>query len=290
MRERLTSTLGALRADALADSELRAWLPSVGALALVALSILLQGDEAPANRMVLIRAAAVITVCLRWFTPRLPTALLWLLGDAVVLSALVQLSGQWFSPYYFLVVAGIWWAAHRHMRHSGLVYAVVFSILFGWISVGTSLADARLHEVLEDVVVALVIGLLADWYVRVDRRAVALTDALAALGYVGASPAALHRDLVRATTGVVLPVDSLLAGGQVGLKMQETELLGLLMLGLTNPQLAETMHLSEATVKFRLTRLYRRLGVRGRAEAIAWARAHGLSAAGEGPPAGPVRA
>ncbi len=260
---------------------MRAWLPSLVALGLVGLAILVQGDEAPADRMTVIRVAAVTTIGLRWFTPRLPAALLWLFGDVLIMSMLVQVTGQWFSPYYLLVVAGIWWAAHRQMRYSGFLFAALFSTLFLWISVGPSLADARLQEVLEDVVVALVIGLLADWYVRVDRRAVALTDALTALSHGGVSAAALHRDLVRATSDVVLPLDSLLAGGQVGLRMQETELLGLVMLGLTNQQLAETMHISEATVKYRLTRLYRHIGVRSRAEAIAWARAHGLGAGEE---------
>lgn len=73
-----------------------------------------------------------------------------------------------------------------------------------------------------------------------------------------------------------LPVDSLIAGAHLGLEVRETEMLGFLVMGLTNQEVADALSISEATVKYRLTRLYRRLGVRRRAEAIALARSMGM--------------
>jgi DNA-binding NarL/FixJ family response regulator len=64
-----------------------------------------------------------------------------------------------------------------------------------------------------------------------------------------------------------VPVDVVLAAGQLGLTAIQAELLAYLVLGLTNLEIAEATQVSEAAVRYRLTRLYRTLGVIGRREA-----------------------
>jgi DNA-binding CsgD family transcriptional regulator len=74
-----------------------------------------------------------------------------------------------------------------------------------------------------------------------------------------------------------ISLDVVLAAGQLGLTAIQAELLSYLVLGLTNMEISDATRLSEAAVRYRLTRLYRMLGVRGRREAADRARALGLS-------------
>jgi DNA-binding CsgD family transcriptional regulator len=62
-----------------------------------------------------------------------------------------------------------------------------------------------------------------------------------------------------------------------GLTEREVEVLRLLPRGLSNAEIAETLFLSPRTVQTHLTNLYGKLGVSGRAEAVAYAMAHGLA-------------
>ena len=57
---------------------------------------------------------------------------------------------------------------------------------------------------------------------------------------------------------------------------REKEILRLMAEGLTNVQLARMLWLSEQTVKFHLSNIYRKLGVANRTEAGRWAQVHGL--------------
>jgi DNA-binding NarL/FixJ family response regulator len=52
--------------------------------------------------------------------------------------------------------------------------------------------------------------------------------------------------------------------------------------GQTNPQIATVLHLSPKTVMHHSTNVYRKLGVRGRAEAVALAYQTGLLQTGTG--------
>jgi DNA-binding NarL/FixJ family response regulator len=56
---------------------------------------------------------------------------------------------------------------------------------------------------------------------------------------------------------------------------REGQLLRLMAQGLDNARIAEELHLSEQTVRNYVSRLYDKLGVETRAEAIVWARDHG---------------
>jgi DNA-binding NarL/FixJ family response regulator len=59
------------------------------------------------------------------------------------------------------------------------------------------------------------------------------------------------------------------------LTRREMEVLRLVAEGLTNAQLARMLWLSEQTVKFHLSSIYRKLGVGNRTEASRWAQLHG---------------
>jgi DNA-binding NarL/FixJ family response regulator len=61
-----------------------------------------------------------------------------------------------------------------------------------------------------------------------------------------------------------------------GLTAREQEILRLVAEGRPNAELARLLWLSEATVKFHLARIYRKLGVTNRTQAGWWAQQHGL--------------
>ncbi len=61
------------------------------------------------------------------------------------------------------------------------------------------------------------------------------------------------------------------------LSRRQRELLKLLERGLSNRELAEIMEISEHTVKVHLWRLFRRLSVKNRSQAVHWARSRGLN-------------
>lgn len=69
------------------------------------------------------------------------------------------------------------------------------------------------------------------------------------------------------------------AGGQVpGITPREAEILGLVAIGLTNQEIAERLIVSVRTVETHLGNVYSKIGVRGRAEAAAFAVRAGLVA------------
>ena len=63
-----------------------------------------------------------------------------------------------------------------------------------------------------------------------------------------------------------------------GLTEREAEILRLVARGLSNREIARELWVTEPTVKFHLTRLYRKLGVTSRTAAARWAFAKGLAA------------
>jgi DNA-binding NarL/FixJ family response regulator len=63
------------------------------------------------------------------------------------------------------------------------------------------------------------------------------------------------------------------------LTAREVEILRLVAEGYSNRRLAELLSVSEPTVKFHLTNVYRKLGVANRTEASRWAQRHGVLAA-----------
>jgi DNA-binding NarL/FixJ family response regulator len=62
----------------------------------------------------------------------------------------------------------------------------------------------------------------------------------------------------------------------LGLTRRESEILGLVAEGYSNAQLARMLWVTEQTVKFHLSNIYRKLHVANRTEASRWAQVHGL--------------
>jgi DNA-binding NarL/FixJ family response regulator len=63
-----------------------------------------------------------------------------------------------------------------------------------------------------------------------------------------------------------------------GLTRREIEILRLVAEGYSNAQLAKMLWVTEQTVKFHLSNIYRKLDVANRTEASRWAQVHGLLA------------
>ncbi len=86
----------------------------------------------------------------------------------------------------------------------------------------------------------------------------------------------LFRAHVAAATDAL---DAQPAGLPSGLSKREAEVLGLLAAGLTNKELATRLHVSVRTVDTHVSSIYRKVGARGRVEAVAFAMAHGIGGA-----------
>jgi DNA-binding NarL/FixJ family response regulator len=62
----------------------------------------------------------------------------------------------------------------------------------------------------------------------------------------------------------------------VVLSKRQLEILRLAAAGLPNRRIAKRLVVAEQTVKFHLSNVYRKIGVRNRTEAGRWARSHGV--------------
>jgi len=80
----------------------------------------------------------------------------------------------------------------------------------------------------------------------------------------------------RAADKIVRRKHDRLAPATETLTERELEVLRQMGNGLTNTEIAETLFISEGTVKNHVTHLYAKLELRTRAEAVAWAWQHGL--------------
>ena len=75
-----------------------------------------------------------------------------------------------------------------------------------------------------------------------------------------------------------VPTRPRLATSRAGLTKRELEILRLIAEGLTNGQAARTLWVTEQTIKFHLSNIYRKLGVSNRTEASRWVHEHDLRA------------
>ncbi|HET8651920.1 MAG TPA: response regulator transcription factor [Gaiellaceae bacterium] len=73
-----------------------------------------------------------------------------------------------------------------------------------------------------------------------------------------------------------VPARSAVSSPTAGLTRRELEILRLVADGHTNSQLARMLWVTEQTVKFHLSNIYRKLGVSNRTEASRWAQLNGL--------------
>jgi DNA-binding CsgD family transcriptional regulator len=107
------------------------------------------------------------------------------------------------------------------------------------------------------------------------------------------SAGTLLREIVRGTVFHCLSDPSIRAGQvardaepgheSLGLTQRELELLCLVASGATNSLLARQLFVTEQTVKFHLSNIYRKLGVANRTQASRFAYAHGLVPAAVSP-------
>jgi DNA-binding CsgD family transcriptional regulator len=205
--------------------------------------------------------------------------------DALAGVVVVSLTGAPLSEFHFVVLAGIWWAGRMLPRRGAALYAIVFLIPYAVLVVPGAWGRNALAEAAEDLLTVAVLALMVDWFLAVDRRAMELSKAVTTARTGDVSDIQLRQRLALAASESPLPIDTLLVGGQLGLTVDQVELLGYLLLGLGNHQIADAVGRSEATVRYRLTRLYRALGVRGRRSAVQRARELGLDSLVD-PPSG----
>jgi DNA-binding CsgD family transcriptional regulator len=196
--------------------------------------------------------------------------------DAVGMVVFLAGSGAPGSPFYLLALAGVWWAAQMRQPRSGLMYGLAFAAAYIVLVVPGALRQQAIAGVLEEIISLIAIGALSDWFVGLDRRALALNDALHAVPLGGVGQLAIREGLQRALRATDAQVDVVLTAGQVGLTVVQTELLSYLVLGLSTLEISDAAGVSEATTRYRLTGLYRALGVRGRRAAADRARELGL--------------
>ncbi|MGW9134043.1 response regulator transcription factor [Streptomyces sp. NPDC055681] len=97
-------------------------------------------------------------------------------------------------------------------------------------------------------------------------------------GEAGLSPAVQRRLLERVTTAPA-PAGPPAAEQQLpdGLTPREAEVLVLIAEGLSNPEIARKLHISQATVKSHINNLFAKAGVRDRAQAVRYAYVRGLA-------------
>ena len=201
----------------------------------------------------------------------------WLiLGDAVVCLFAVALTSAPHSEFHFVALAGIWWAGRLAPRRGAALYAVGFLVPYAIVVFPDALQRSAVAEAAEDLLTIVVLALLVDWFMAIDRRVLQLSRELNAGIAQATSPLELRRRLGVAAGDSPLPIDTLVLAGRLGLRADDLELLSYLVLGFGNAQIAEAIGRSEATVRYRLTGLYRSLGVRGRRAAIARAREVGF--------------
>ena len=254
-------------------------LAQLAAVGTAAVLLAVEGSPLPTTAATLTAFVIVLGIAtLRSLAVGRPVAVSTLALDAIAMVILLASTRGAASPFYVVALAGAWWAANVPRPHSGRIYAIAF--LSGYLLIGGPEAF-RAHALgaAAGVAIALVVvALLSDRFVLVDRRAVELNEALQAPPFA-AEQVAVRHGLSLALRTMDIPIDVVLAAGRIGLTAIQAELLSYLVIGLTNLEIADATGLSEAAVRYRLTKLYRAMGVRGRHQAADRARELGLSAA-----------
>jgi len=197
-----------------------------------------------------------------------------LVVDAVGTVILLAGTGGTNSDFYPLALAGAWWAALA-VRDRGVLYGASFAAGYIVLVAPMAVRELAIPSAFYQPAGVLILAVLADQLAAMDRWAGELT-ASAASSVLDAQHRSLRRGLARALPSTEIPIRALLIAGQMGLTAIQTELIAYLMLGLTNQEIADGAGVSEAAVRYRLTRLYRALGVRGRKAAVNRARELGL--------------
>jgi DNA-binding CsgD family transcriptional regulator len=201
----------------------------------------------------------------------------WLVPlDAIACFVVVAWTSAPLSEFHFVALAGIWWAGRLVPQHGASLFAGAFLVPYAIVVLPDGWRRGYFAEAADDLLTVAVIAILVDWFMSVDRRAMALSAAMRLGETRRESAIAVRRRLALAAGESPVPVDTLIVAGQLGLTANQIELLSYLVLGFGNAQIAGAIGRTEATVRYRLTSLYRALGVSGRAAAIERARDLGL--------------
>lgn len=142
---------------------------------------------------------------------------------------------------------------------------------------------ARLEALLADPL----IGSVIVYSFAVDARAIDDSMQMGAHGFLGKSLSAA--ELVEGIESVVAGNRTIMPGPglslmrshqwpakESGLSPREAEVIGLIVQGLSNQEIAARCYLSVNTVKTFIRSAYRKMGVATRAQAVAWGIEHGL--------------
>jgi DNA-binding CsgD family transcriptional regulator len=272
------SLFGVQRPLGLVDPRSSGFAAGVSAAAIAAALVIssLQGPQAPDESFPFALAIAVALVVTRYVGLRYRFGA-WLIAlDAIFSLLAVRLTGAPHSEFHFVVLAGIWWAGRLLPPSGAAVYGASFAFPYVLLILLEAWGRGVLADAAADLLTIGVLALLVDWFMAVDRRARLLSNALSAAQATATSDIEVRRRLALAAGESPLPVDTLIVAGQVGLTADQVELLGYLLLGFANNQIADAIGRSEATVRYRLTGLYRSLGVTGRRTAVQRARDLGL--------------
>ena len=249
---------------------------SIAAIVIAFLLGLFLGPERHADRFAAGVGLSLLLVATRYAGLRRGLGTWLIVADAGACFVLVAATSAPLSEFHFVVLAGAWWAGRLPPRRGAALFAGVFLVPYALVVLPDALQRGYLAEAADDLLTVAAIALLVDWFMTVDRRAMALSAALSSGEERGDSAVEVRRRLGLAAGESPLPLDSLVVAGQLGLTANQIELLGYLVLGFGNAQIADAFGRSEATVRYRLTALYRVLGVTGRRAAVQRARDLGI--------------
>lgn len=121
--------------------------------------------------------------------------------------------------------------------------------------------------------VARALALGAAGYLLKETRAADLVDAIRK---VARGETVWSREELRRVTGA-LATPRLGEDVEVSLTKRESEVLRQMALGLTNKEIAQSLHISYETVKEHVQHILRKVGVADRTQAAVWAVRHGLA-------------
>lgn len=272
---------------------LRAALAQASAVAASLLILMIDGAAGVVGDEVLVWIAIVLGFgALRVATAGRRLATSTIVLDAIGTAVFLAGTGGPSSPFLLLALAGVWWSAdvgrglsaqvyridRRYSelrvapdsvvevtgrRRSWLVYGLAFIGAYAVLALPEAArGTTELPEAFEDLAIFAIVAVLSEWFGRSERRETERSRPIRVRA-PGAEQLPIREGLARALRGDAA-IDAVLAAGQAGLTAIQAELLAYLVLGLTNLEIADAMQVSEATVRYRLTRLYRDLGVMNR--------------------------
>ncbi|HEX5579126.1 MAG TPA: helix-turn-helix transcriptional regulator [Candidatus Limnocylindria bacterium] len=195
--------------------------------------------------------------------------------DAIGITVLIGGTGDAHSPFLAIALAGAWWAGQKGGR--GTLYGLAFAVAYLLLVAPQAVRNGELAAVMYQPAFVWALGAIAD---RLDASPLsgAVTPSAIDPAVYENKRGTVKAGLTRAVGGGLVPIDAVLTAGQLGLTANQTELIPFLMLGASNQDIADALSVSEATVRYRLTRLYRSLGVKGRKAAAERALELGLGA------------